>query len=349
MYTILGFGLQGKAIVHYLLNNTDEQIESYDLNPIDSSDLRWTTYCWDILKEGIPVIQSDKKRTVISCLPTQFNLNIVKQCVKNGWNYIDLGGSLKHSEEIEKYLKSKKGITSTFVLDCGVAPGLVSTIAGHLEQAGCKSVNLYCGGLPENKDTNYQNYALVFNAEGLYKEYTGIVEYRKDNKICYLPSLSDLEYVPINLFGTDTLLEAASTSSSLSFSPRLSKLENLSYKTLRYYGHYDFLKEHIFWQPNPIEILSKIFQKIDNNNPDILILMYKTDQHPYPITYIWKYDLENNISAMAQSTGYTVAAVAHMMHDENLNKGLVYMDNIDFNNLWNKVKLISKSNLLIQE
>lgn len=341
MYFILGIGIQSKAIVKYLLDNTDEEIKSFDPAPSeevlkDLQSRRWThvySRAEDIFR------YSGNSITVISCLPTQLNPDIARGCASKGWGYVDLGGRLEDTEEVIKHHKTARSSGCTLVPDCGVAPGLVSSIAGYLDKNEAKAVHIYCGGLPKHPKEPL-NYIKAFMPEGVVKEYTGVVEIIKDGKLEYVPALSGVSKVLDTPLGD---LEAVYTSGSVSLTPRaLKNLKNFSYKTVRYAptadnptSHWSYVKNNIMWQPNPVEIFDKMTEPVGPSNPDLLYLRVFSDKHellgdPIKAEWVWNYDYENNISAMAQITGYTVAAAATMIHEGKLPEGVVEMHDVDF-------------------
>jgi len=67
--------------------------------------------------------------------------------------------------------------------------------------------------------------------------------------------------------------------------------------------------------------------------PDVVILGVRYDQQPPCTWYRWDYDKENDISAMAQATGYVVAAVATMVYQEIFPRGILSMHDISFHDI----------------
>lgn len=341
MYTILGMGIQSKAIIKYLLDYTNEAIETYDsVKDVEPTSPRWTHHKTNYEKI---FSYSGGHRVVISCLPTKYNPELANACAARAWGYVDLGGKLSDTEKLIE-LCNKNPPNSPIVPDCGVAPGLVSSVAGTAARQGYESVKIYCGGLPLYPAKNFGGYALAFNAEGLYKEYTGVAELRRGGELVYEPTLSRMETPDIEVGIESVDFEASPTSGSLSLSPRISTLRDLDYLTLRYTGHYRFLKNSILWQPDPIGVMEKVFRPIGPENPDILILkwcLFSKLKGYSEQTYVWTYDKENDITAMAQATGYTVAAVAQMIHNNELPTGIIMMDDIELDVLMERIQAAS--------
>lgn len=327
MYILLGLGLQGKAILKYLLDHTDEQILSFDPQLdievyTEMKNEKWTHYNDNdsaVWKHNI------EKVTLISSLPTYKNPDIAYACASRGWNYLDLGGDVVDTLKIKKHHHSAEISGSSLVPDCGVAPGLACVYAGYLyKHNSYTNIKIFCGGLPKEPIFPL-GYIKTFAPIGLLKEYTGVVEQRKYNKLNKIPALSEKEKVCVD----NILFEAQPTSGSLSLTPRELSVETLTYKTLRYKGHWKYIKDNILIQPDPLRILEEILEPVWKGNPDVLYLHFQVNNKSYR-TWKWTYDFENNISAMAQATGYTASCIAVMAHEGLLNKGFVNLHDIDF-------------------
>lgn len=330
MYIILGGeGMQGQAILHYLLKATDEEIIVTDLRtPKNSNNSRVRYVNCNIInmldKLGSPA------DVVINCLPTEYNFDVACACVRQYLHLVDLGGVTSVVREQFKLDVDAENRGITMVPDCGLAPGIISSIASKLidEDDDLRSIKIYCGGLPKFPELP-MSYIEVFYLGGVIKEYSGIAQEIKNGKVLNYPTLTGVERVFVPSLG---ILEAARTSGGISTSVDELSIQNLSYKTLRYPGHWNYVKKHILTQPNPIEVLKGMVVPVSSDNPDIVVLLFKleyNDGSDEVVDYYWEYDYENNISAMAQATGYTVAATATLINDGLIRNGVVGMHEID--------------------
>jgi len=333
MFILMGLGRQSAGIVPFLLKNTKEKILTFDPRPTESAlafceksekvTHQDTPFMWDqpeAFELGEPVVVIDSQE------PEKGPI-IARRCIGMGYSYVNMGGSATCTKEIA--LANTAALKADVVLapDWGVAPGLASMLVAELAASGCYDIRIYCGGLPQTPALPV-GYVETFNPNGLVKECTGVVQVVRGGKIENIPALSNRENIYIPGFG---VLEAEPTSGSLSLTPydaEVLEIRELSYKTLRYPGHWDYLKSHVLTQPDPARVLRKTLPKVGPDNKDSLVL-HARGMYDYELghvdmgTYVWDYDEELGISAMAQATGYTVAAVAAAIHDGTLTPGLV--------------------------
>ena len=337
MYTVLGgAGRQGRAIVHYLLENTDDLVEVVDFGKCPAvwdDKVKWTSHG----VEGLMYSKDDSPRTVISCLEATTDYYIVKDiCIPRRWDCILLGGLEKNARALVK-LAEQRTIGGTIIPDCGLAPGVVSTIAGELYREGHENVDIYCGGIPQTMiDRDRLRHAKSFSPAGLWREYTGPVLARENRKPVYYPALSDHTRKWLTIGGDTEMYEWARTSGGLSLTPERVNLRSLNYYTLRWPNHFNYVKENIAWQPDPVDILDKMLPEVSCEVPDQVILRYKTEKERK--TWCWMYDFENDISAMAQATGYIAAAIATLVAEKLRCAGLVFMDELDLQPIIDRCK-----------
>jgi len=181
----------------------------------------------------------------LSSVPYSFNLMLTEVAIESKTSMVDLGG---HTGNVIKQLKFHKDAENskiTIVPDCGMGPGMNISMAlyamEHLDKP--EEVYIWDGGLPKNPREPW-NYSLFFNIQGLTNEYDEHAFFLKNKKIIKVPCFEDIEILD---FGNEIgQLEAAVTSGGLSTMPwtfenKLKKLEN---KTLRYKGHWEWMKAY---------------------------------------------------------------------------------------------------------
>lgn len=330
MYIVLGGqGMQGRAIVHYLLEATDDNIVVMDLNTknIENSS---RVKCVDCNISNVIDKLGSPSDVVINCLPTEFNFDVACACARQRLHLVDLGGVTSVVREQFKLDREMEERGLTMIPDCGLAPGIISSVAAKLIDEGenLQSIKIYCGGLPKFPELPL-SYIEVFYLGGVIKEYSGIAQELKSGKIVNYPTLTGLEKIFVPSLG---ILEAARTSGGISTSVDELSIQNLSYKTLRYPGHWNYIKKNILSQQNPLEVLRNMVKPVSADNPDIVVLIFKLEYHDGSeeiVDYYWEYDYDNNISAMAQATGYTAAAIATLINDGFVRSGVVGMHEID--------------------
>ena len=277
-YAVIGSGRQGIACGYDLARNGNaESVLLLDLN-IDvakEGSLRINKLInRDIVKYGVIDVQDHDSLVnilndidvFISAVPYHLNPQITKAAIGSNTSMVDLGG---HTDNVIKQLKFDtlvKNKNITIVPDCGMGPGMNISMAllamEQLEKP--EEVRIWDGGLPQNPK-NPWNYNLFFHINGLTNEYFGNAHFIRDYKITSVECFEDIEV--LNFSGLNVPLEAAVTSGGLSTMPWTfeNKIKVLENKTLRYFGHWEWMKAYRelgLFNEKPIEFLdSKIIPR----------------------------------------------------------------------------------------
>lgn len=360
MYIILGaLGYQGEAVLHYLYNTldkTDMSIVAVDMADTPSGtinshmfsddcifDIRYlkcklsTVWSPDESYEPLNRIKNEDV-TVINCLPTEYIINVFTYCLTRAWNVIDLGGVTEITLQQMKSNEAMRKRNKTAVTDVGLAPGIVLARASEIARNDkAQGIDIYCCGLPKYPEPPLF-YSEVFYLDGVRKEYSGVAQEIVDGEVKSFPTLTGKEYIAVPSLG---VLEARRTSGGLSVGAEKLDLRHLSYKTLRYPGHWDYIEKYIMPQKDPTAILKSMTQKVSFDNPDIIYLAFHIDYgdgDPEIEEYFWEYDRANNIGAMAQATGFTAAAVARKVHDGEVPVGVIGMHEISADEIINEIR-----------
>jgi len=345
MYLILGgLGIQGQAILRFILKNTRENVTVVDIKPTlpEKIERQYSGDEYDRLEywyksgwETDAKLTYGKDVTVISCLPTEYNLEVTKTCIGNSWNLIDLGGVTAVVKEQFAMNKEAMANNSTIIPDCGLAPGIVASLASFYEKEEWDSVELFCGGIPKFPEPPL-SYSRMFYVGGVIKEFSGLAQELVQGEVINVPARSGKEFLFVPGFG---VLEAVVTSGGLSVAPEHLKLNRLSYKTLRYPGHLEYLERYVFTQPDPTMVLDGLLEDVGPDNPDVIILCVRlrdsVGNYAFREFY-WEYDEDTGLSAMSQATGFTVAAVATMASDGLVRRGVVGMHELDAETIINR-------------
>jgi len=305
MFVILGFGEQGKAILHYL-NTQGYSVLTIDVFDYVSKTKLHTHIKTDgSLKQVYEILRDYQNITVINCLPTENIYEVTKFCVDNQISVIDLGGVIEVENRQKELYNLAIENKTTVIRSCGLAPGIVSSFVNFF-CGQSEEVNVFCGGIPKYP-TYPLGYIKVFNEGGVIKEYTGTAQVIEGGEIINVPTLSQREHLFIPSLG---IMEADFTSGGLSTFDNINidSFDNLYYKTLRYPGHFDYVRNNILIQKKPEQVLREIVEPANEENPDIIVLHIKTtfDEE----TYFWQYDETNKLSAMSLATGYIAGQVA---------------------------------------
>lgn len=178
----------------------------------------------------------------LSAVPYVYNLEITRAAIESNTHLCDLGG---HTDLVLTQLAldeeaRQSGIS--IVPDCGMGPGLINTLAAYVigRMDDPREIYIFDAGLPQDPQPPW-NYSLTFHVNGLTNEMDGQAIYLRDGKIARVDTLTEPEMIEFPPLGR---LEADVTSGGTSTAPwtyegRLQRYEN---KTLRYPGHFEWLR-----------------------------------------------------------------------------------------------------------
>lgn len=289
-------------------------------------------------KDVDSLIIKSKTIAIISCLPYFCNMKIVEYAIKHKLHYFDLTEDVEIANEIKKV---SKGSEQVFMPRCGLAPGFIGLVANHLSQKFDKlrSVKLRVGALPINSNNALQ-YALTWSTDGLINEYANPSEIIRKGKEVSIPALEGLEAVKID----GVTYEAFHTSGGLGNLATIlhDKVDNLSYKTIRYPGHCEkikFLMNDLLLEQSRDTLKQILENAIPKTYQDVVIIyvsitgkqndkllennyvnkMYPQSFYGYP----W--------SAMQVTTASSVAAVVDIiLEKQDKYHGYTCQENLDF-------------------
>jgi lysine 6-dehydrogenase len=317
----LTFAEKGADILNELSGKTLVKPVLVDVN--DSEKLE------EVLKEAT---------SVISCVPYDFNLQILKAAINTKTNMCDLGGHTAREKEI------------SIVPDCGMGPGMNVSLAVYAMSKLDKSreVLIWDGGLPQNPKPPW-NYALTFNIGGLTNEYFGNAYFLRGGKVTEVPCFEGYEQLdfppPLNK------LEAFVTSGGLSTMPWTfeGKLDRLENKTLRYIGHHKQFKAFselgmLELEPMkigdmeiiPREVFHKLLEPkiVQPDVRDIAVIRvvckgeHEGKKAEVTVQLIDKYNEKTKLTAMQRLTGWHASIVAILCAQNRIPKGAVSVENI---------------------
>ncbi len=256
VYAIIGAGRTGKAAAYDLARHGEAAcIRLFDLDGAQVQ--RCASELKELLGSGAPTIEAaqldaaDRAATaqaiagasaVLSCSAYWLNADLAELAIAAGAHFNDLGGNTEVVQR-ELALDDKARAAGVSVVpDCGLAPGLVNTLAaaGIGRLASCDRVAMRCGGLPQ-KPEGPLDYALSFSVSGLTNEYTGTAWVLRGGELTTVPALAELEDIA---FEGLPPLEAFVTTGGSSTAPESFKdqVRDYDYKTMRYRGHCEKLR-----------------------------------------------------------------------------------------------------------
>ncbi len=170
---------------------------------------------------------------VLSALPFYLNVRVAEAARATNLHYFDLTEDVETTRRVRQIAE---GATTSFVPQCGLAPGFVSIAAYDLCRRfdALRQVRLRVGALPVYP-TNSLKYNLTWSTDGLINEYCNPCEAIHEGRRRELLALEGLEH--FSLDGVD--YEAFNTSGGLGTLCETleGKAEDVNYKTVRYPGH----------------------------------------------------------------------------------------------------------------
>ncbi len=339
---VLGAGLQGSACAYDLLQNPNvKEVRLADLHithlpeflaPYSGKRLIPTPL--DVRDREAVLALMKESDAVMSAIPYYFNLDLAKLAVEAGTNFCDLGGNTEIVFQQKQLSEKAAAKGKTIIPDCGLAPGMVNILAQHgiSKLDSVKSVKIFVGGLPQHPEPPL-NYQIVYSLEGVLDYYTTLSWVVRDGKRTQVKALSERE--PVEFPNPVGMLEAFHTAGGLSTMAWRyeGKIPSMEYKTLRYPGHahiMEAIRELGLLDLAPVDVKgTKVIPRdvtVATMGPrltkptgrDLVALRVVVDgvKAGKPAKVGWEliayYDEARGISAMMQTTGYSLSITGQM-------------------------------------
>ena len=269
---------------------------------------------------------------VISAGPFAVNKNIAQIAAEESIGYFDLTEDIETTEYIRN-LESE----SILMPQCGLAPGAINICAsGMMEEFdSVNEVLMRVGALPRFT-TNEMSYYLSWSTNGLINEYCNEADAIYEGKAVKLMPLEGAEKLVIE----GESFEAFNTSGGCATmcETYADKVENLTYKTIRYPGHLNhmkFLFNDLHLKKNK-DILEKLFDKeVPRTKNDVIIFFVKVigliDGVLQEKTYLRKIYGNEKFSAIQLTTASGVCSVLKIFLDGKLNsKGFTKQESLSW-------------------
>mgnify|MGYP001464525129 CR=1 FL=1 len=358
-FVIVGSGRQGISVAYDLLRDSNHNVVMVDIHEdfLNQALNKISAISNSKNLKGIVADVSDSDQmleilsdadVMISAVPYKFNLDLTKLAIKSKTSMVDLGG---HTNIVREQLSmneqaQESGIT--IVPDCGMGPGMNITMAVLATEILDQTDEIYIcdGGLPKDPKPPW-NYSLFFNIEGLTNEYDEQAYFLKDGEIVEVPCFDNIENVSFDNIGE---LEAAVTSGGLSTMPWTfkNKLKVLENKTLRYKGHWEWMKAYrelgLFSREvinhNGREIVPRHFyhqlleKKIDHGRvEDVCLMRIKAigfkDSKKIELTIdaVEYYNQKLDLTAMEKWTGWHISIMALEIAYNKVSNGAISVEN----------------------
>jgi saccharopine dehydrogenase-like NADP-dependent oxidoreductase len=175
---------------------------------------------------------------IVSAAPYYLNKTVARACARLDRSYFDLTEDVDTANFVRELAA---GSRSTFMPQCGLAPGAINIIGSGLAHSfkSVRSLEMRVGALPLAA-SNQMKYYLSWSAAGLINEYCRCGEaLYQGRRIPTLP-LDGVEHLTID--GIE--YEAFNTSGGIATmcDTFAGQIAELNYKTLRYPGHTSLMK-----------------------------------------------------------------------------------------------------------
>ncbi|MBP7801787.1 MAG: saccharopine dehydrogenase NADP-binding domain-containing protein [Saprospiraceae bacterium] len=281
-------------------------------------------------------------QVILDCLPGTQAPRIARLARQYHLHYVNLTEYVKETNEI---IELAQGADTAFVLQTGLAPGFINILAHRLyldlfkeypvEKAD--SIIMRVGALPLNcKDPHF--YGFTWSPVGVATEYLEDCIVVRNFQKTVVPALSSRENLIIDGFP----FEADLTSGGAADLPDYftDKVSELDYKTLRYPGHYDWVKIATSTIPQNRDKIAELQRIMLENIPMVeedFVLIYSAAQGRDKNNTLWlnekSYWIKQvpwgniKLKAIQATTAAPMAEIVRLLFEENW-KGVVNQSQI---------------------
>ncbi|MAX50258.1 MAG: saccharopine dehydrogenase [Gammaproteobacteria bacterium] len=269
---------------------------------------------------------------VISAGPYAVNKNIAQIAADESIGYFDLTEDVETTDFI-KELKSE----SILMPQCGLAPGAINICAASMmeEFDDVKEVLMRVGALPRFT-TNEMSYYLSWSTNGLINEYCNEADAIYEGKPIKVMPLEGAEKLVIEGESFETFNTSGGCATMCE--TYADKVENLTYKTIRYPGHLNhmkFLFNDLHLKKNK-DILEKLFDKeVPRTKNDLIIFFVKVigliDGVLQEKTYLRRIYGDERFSAIQLTTASGACSALKMFLDGKISsKGFIKQESLSW-------------------
>src|SRR5215469_11425675 len=286
--------------------------------------------CADALKNFIQGCD-----VIVSAAPYYLNKLIANVCADSGRSYFDLTEDIETTSFVRGLANGKN---STFMPQCGLAPGAINIIGSGLARSlkTIRSLEMRVGALPLSA-SNQMKYYLSWSTAGLINEYCQFGEALYQGRRIPTAPLDGIERLTID--GVE--YEAFNTSGGVATMCETfqGQIADLNYKTLRYPGHRDLMK-FLLYDLNlsqKQEILTQIFdQEVPLTFNDVVVVYVNSVgsdggallQRSF-VKKIYAGQVSGrSLSAIQLSTAAGLVAVLELFANKQLPSGFVRQESI---------------------
>ncbi|MBK8627380.1 MAG: saccharopine dehydrogenase [Saprospiraceae bacterium] len=215
---------------------------------------------------------------ILDCLPGSQAPRMAALAKQHHCHYANL---TEYVQETKDVIAISKDADTAFVLQTGLAPGFINILAHKLYEEFCSdfgvdvvnSMHMKVGAISKNAPSPHY-YAFTWSPIGVATEYLKDAEIVRNFKKKNVPALSGLERIIID---GDEYEDNFTSGGAADFPDAFAgKVKDLDYKTLRYPGHYQWVKNTMSTinnSENRIKDLENIMlQNIPSVEDDVVVV-----------------------------------------------------------------------------
>jgi saccharopine dehydrogenase-like NADP-dependent oxidoreductase len=275
---------------------------------------------------------------VVSAGPFRINLDVARACAEAGVAYLDFTEDTETAAAVQMIAAGKD---APFVPQCGLAPGMVNVIAADLAAQfdHVQSLKLRVGALPQTTG-NHIRYYLTWSTAGLVNEYCQPCDALYQGRPIKTMPLEGLETVVIDGVQYEAFNTSGGTATMCeTFAGRV---DDLTYKSLRYPGHCDKMRFLLHDLQLPQTELEDILSRqLPSTTQDVVVLLVEAVG-----TRAGALDARSTVrkifpgkvgdveaTAIERSTAAGMAAVLELLAQGRLPAGFVRQESIPFTDI----------------
>ena len=280
---------------------------------------------------------------MIGAIPSEYAFPLAFCAAENGISYCDYG---PNTDTVRAQLglgdiARKNGVT--IIPNNGIGPGLNNIIAvGGSREFDCDTVKMFVGGIPEDKNCNPLGYQAAFlNLLDGYVGETTVLENGKLKKISLPAGLEDFYFSGgmLEAFFTDV-----GTELTAEFLKKDGRVKNFFEKTLRWPGHFIFLRQLECVgllkkekcqidgvSASPFSVTKHCFDNMQRVEKDVLIFCVffeKEFTQKALVKMVVRYDPDTGFTAMQKATSANTAIIAWLLAEKKIPSGAYLPEDI---------------------
>lgn len=278
-------------------------------------------------------LRASNAKCIINAMPFFMNEKIAISALKANCMYVDFTEDDEMAEKVQNIYSASK---LTCAVKCGLAPGFINYLGHDLAKRidHAEKLMISVGALPRSVSFTdpSTNYNLSWSVDGLVNEYIRPCNVRMAGRELKVSPLTHFENVLID----GQMYEAMLTSGGIgSLVKELKRIPNVYYKTLRYPGHYEYVKNAVARHRGDFEAIKKEFlSKFPFNSDDVIVVYAEcvgrnTDGSLKKEVFSTKFVGANGLSAIQTTTAGGALTVLELILKNQL-QGIINHKDVPF-------------------